>query len=248
MTASLPMYPFPEWRAAFERLWDVVRAECPALPALAPWGTDPHELWRSPDLEVSQTCGWPLSQQLADQVRVVGTFRYRTARWSGDHYRSIVIVRDGNAAGGRAAVNDLDSLSGWVSLVWWASGGSGGHWPGEVTLTGSHLISIETVRDGAADVASIDAVTYAYAQLHRPDLLDGVTVVGAGPEVPCLPIVCPADTSDDRLADLRAAFDAAARRADPVLLLDGFSPLDLADYEPIRALAPGRASSVAPQA
>lgn len=234
MTASLPMYPFPEWRGAYESLWEGVRAECAGLPPLAPWGDDPHELWRSPDLDVSQTCGWPLVTDLVDRVRVVGTFRYRTSTWSGDRYRAVVIGRDGGVGpDSRAAVNGFDSLSGWVSLVRWAGGR-----PDDVLLTGSHLASIEAVRDGDADVASIDAVTYAYAERHRPELLAGVEVVGSGPEVPCLPVVVPADTTDHRLAELREALDAAARRADPLLMIDAFTSLDLADYLPGRSLVP----------
>lgn len=248
MTASLPMYPFPEWRAAYEQLWEAVRAECPWLPALAPWGADPHELWRSPDLAVSQTCGWPLVADLTDRVRVVGTFRYRTRAWSGDHYRSVVVARDGGEHGDHAAVNGFDSLSGWVSLVWWRTGGPGGRWPGPVTTTGGHVASIEAVRDGAADVASIDAVTYAYAERHRPDLLAGVKVVGAGPEVPCLPVICSAGTTDARLAELRDALAVTAHSADPDLMIEGFCPLDLADYAPVASLAPRRASSVTPEA
>jgi hypothetical protein len=232
-TASLPMYPFHEWRAAYEQLWDDVRSRCDGLPPLAPWGADPAALWRAPDLAVSQTCGWPLVTELADRVRVVGTFRYRTSTWSGDHYRAVVVARDGTNPDARscAAVNGHDSLSGWVSLVWWA----GGSWAGDIIETGAHLASLDAVRDGAADVAAIDAVTFAYAE-RRPELVDGLTVVGHGPRVPCLPVICPGDTSDERLAALRDAFIAAAEAADGVLLMDGFSPLDLDDYLPIRVL------------
>lgn len=233
-TASLPMYPFPDWRVGYERLWDGVRARCDGLPTLARWDTDPVELWRAADLVVSQACGWPLVTELSDRVRVVGAFRYRTDTWSGDHYRSVVVARDGENpdAQARAAVNGRDSLSGWVSLVSWA----GRSWLGEVVETGAHLNSLVAVRDGAADVAAIDAVTVAYVERHRADLLDGLTVVGHGPEVPCLPIICTASTTDEELSSLRNALAAATASADPVLLIDGFCPLDLDDYLPLRAL------------
>ncbi len=233
-TASLPMYPFPEWRDAIERLWDDVRARCDGLPPLAPWGADPVELWHDPELAVSQTCGWPLVRGLAERVRVVGTFRYRTSNWSGDHYRAVVVARDGERPDARstAAVNGRDSLSGWISLGWWADG----PWLGEIVETGAHLASLDAVRDGIADVATIDAVTFGYVERHRPEVLDGLVVAGHGPEVPCLPIICAADASDERLAMLRDAFAAAAANADEMLLIDGFSPLDLDDYATVRAL------------
>lgn len=251
--ASLPMYPFASWRDATDTLWEAVRGAEPHLPPLAPWGLDAHGLWHDPAMVVSQACGWPLVTELAGRVRVVGTFRYRTPVWSGDHYRSVVVARDGAFTGTsagtfagtfdgvRAAVNSTASLSGWISLVWFATGGAGGRWPGSVVLTGAHLESLRAVRDGDADLASIDAVTYAHVERDQPDLLRGVRRIGEGPLVPCLPIVVPTTTSNADVARLRAALaDAIAARPDAAatLLIDGFSPLDDTAYAPVAALAP----------
>lgn len=245
--ASLPMYPFAAWRDATDALWEAVRGADPRLPPLAAWGPDAHGLWHDPAMVVSQACGWPLVTELAGRVRVVGTFRYRTPDWSGDHYRSVVVARDhtvtaaGTSADTRAAVNSTASLSGWISLVWFATGGAGGRWPGCVVLTGAHLESVRAVRDGDADLASIDAVTYAHLERDQPELLRGVRRVGEGPLVPCLPIVAPAPTSDADVALLRAALTAAiAARPDAAatLLIDGFSPLDDDAYASVAALAP----------
>ncbi len=125
--------------------------------ALAPWGLDVGALWRDPDLIVSQTCGWPVVTSLAGAVRVVGAFAYRTPRWHGRSYASVLVARrPGEAAdfcGGRAAVNSLDSLSGWISLVW-----ALGRWPADPVITGAHLGSLEALQAGTADVAAIDAL------------------------------------------------------------------------------------------
>lgn len=238
MTVSLPMYPFPEWRGATETLWETVRDHVPDLPPLAAWdaGDDTHALWRSPSMVVSQACGWPLVTELTGLVRVVGTFRYRTRRWAGDRYRSVVVARRdaGAPASGTAAVNGHDSLSGWVSLVAFLS-----REPDDVLVTGSHLASLAAVVDGTAAFASVDAVTFAYAESHRPDLVAGLTVVGEGPCVPCLPLITRIDATDDRVETLRHALAAAvAEQPGPAatLLIDGFSPLDDAHYH--AALAP----------
>ena len=187
------MYPFPEWRGATETLWAAVRRHVPDLPLLAAWDAevDVHALWRSPSMAVSQTCGWPLVTGLMGLVRVVGTFRYRTRRWSGDRYRSVIVARRGadTPCSGTAAVNGRDSLSGWVSLVAFLP-----REPDDVLVTGSHLASLAAVVDGTASFASVDAVTFAYAELQRPDLVAGLTVVGEGPCVPCLPLITRADT------------------------------------------------------
>jgi ABC-type phosphate/phosphonate transport system substrate-binding protein len=225
------MYPFPEWRPATEALWAAVRRRLPDLPELMGWADDDvHALWHDPTMVVSQACGWPLVTELAGTVRVIGAFRYRTRRWSGDHYRSVVVARRAGREPltGRAAVNSTASLSGWLSLVTFL-----GRAPADVTLTGSHLASLVAVRDGAAAIASIDAVTFAYAERHRPDLVAGLTVVGDGPRVPCLPLIAPVAATDERIASLRGAFAAAATDetdAAATLLIDGFTPLDATDY------------------
>ena len=239
------MYPFEPWRAATDSFWDDVRSALPDLPPLAPWGRDVHALWNDPDLLVSQACGWPLITDLAGTVRTVGTFRYRTADWAGDRYRSVIVGRDGGTirdlAAARAAVNGEDSLSGWVSLVWFADRAGGGSWPGTVTITGSHLASLRVVRDGAADIASIDAVTYAHAVRDRPELLRGVVPIGHGPTVPCLPVIAAGGADDAWIDAIRTALDIAASRrtdANVTLMIDGFTPLDTDAYRALGVLAP----------
>lgn len=240
--ASLAMYPFESLRPAADDLWQAVRSSMPDLPPLAAWPGDPHADWVDPDLVVSQACGWPLVTWLAGIVRPVGTFRFRTPTWSGDHYRSVVIGREPVSpdADAVAAVNSLDSLSGWVSLVDWATAPGGERrWPGRTLLTGSHQASVLAVRGGEADVASIDAVTAVH--LERAGLLDGLVVIGAGPLVPCLPLVCRADRDDAWVGRLRAALTGAAERTSPAnaaLMITGFSPLDAQAYAPLAALAP----------
>ena len=45
------------------------------------------------------------------------------------------------------------------------------------------------VRDGKADVCSIDAVCVAQARRYRPDYLDGLVEIARSPMVPSLPYV-----------------------------------------------------------
>ena len=78
-----------------------------------------------------------------------------------------------------AAVNSFASLSGWLSLVG-AFPELEGSWPGGVTVTGAHVHSLAALQAGEADVAAIDGVTYALLEHHRPQLLDGLVMVGDG--------------------------------------------------------------------
>ena len=242
--ASLGMYPFDEVRPAFDRLWAHVHRRCPWTPELLDWDVDVHASWTSPDLVVGWTCGWPLVTRLHDSVRVVGAFAPDTPQGVGATYRSVLVARDAAPPvafrGAVAAVNGDDSLSGWVSLIT-AVEGVGGAWTGAVRFTGAHVESLRLVREGAADVASIDSTTFAIVHRHRPELLDGVVVVGEGPRVPCLPVIANARTSDAHLDELRAAFVAAVAEAPDdaaAVFVRSFEPLDLADYTPLLALAP----------
>jgi ABC-type phosphate/phosphonate transport system substrate-binding protein len=87
------------------------------------------------------------------------------------------------------------------------------------------------VRAGAADLASIDELTWGYLRRIEPDLVDGLHVVGRGPWIPSPAIV----TRDGPVDELRRAFteamaDPATTTARATLLLAGFVELDDAEY------------------
>ena len=241
--AVLGMYPFPALRPAWEQLFaaasDRVRARGGAAPAGLRWDVDPHLSWLHAGLAVGMSCGWPLVTALREQVRVVGTFAYRSERAPKPHlYRTVVVARRAcslaELASSRAAVNADDSLSGNVSLL--EVFGIATTWPSEVVTTEAHVRSLEAVRTGGADVASIDGMTWVYQQRDEPSTVEGLHVVARGPWVPGLPLILPASASNAELEEWRAAFTAVV--TDPAfagvmdeLLIDAFVPLDLADYD-----------------
>jgi len=253
--AGLGMYPFPGLRGAYDRLWEAVQVRLPWLPQVLTWHDDVYESWTSPDLVVGYTCGWPLVTRLADRVQVVGTFEFDIPDAVGPTYRSVVVARAevadaddgpvsdlGHYAGLTAAVNGPDSLSGWVSLVA-AVHGPGATWSGPVHRTGAHVASVRALHDGTADIASIDAVTWAHIGRFLPELTEGLVVVGAGPRVPCLPVIAGAAMPHERLAEVRTAMADAVADPDLVdvrreLLVRRFVPMTFADYQPLSALAP----------
>lgn len=250
------MYPFAPLVEHYEQLWSLVREVVPALPADLEWPPDLHPVWRDPAMVLHQTCGWPLVTELADlvdagHVRAVGTFVHTVPEALGPTYRSVLVARSGldvaepaELAGLHAAVNSLASLSGWVSLVH-AVHGPGARWQGPITLTGAHVESLRALHDGRAEVASIDAVSFAHVRRWMPDLVDGLVVVGNGPRVPCLPLIVGPALRGVSLDDVRRAFAAAV--ADPraaalrdALLIERFEPLDAADYDGLHDLTPAQ--------
>ncbi|MDP2290843.1 MAG: PhnD/SsuA/transferrin family substrate-binding protein [Actinomycetota bacterium] len=240
--ASLAMYPFAALREATDQLWEAVRRHLGWGPAALEWDILTPDVWFHPELLLAQTCGWPLVTQFADSMGVVGAFDHDVPDAHDGTYRSALVssidatlddLRD--RPGVVAAVNGRDSLSGWVSLVY-AWGGV----PTDVIETGAHVESVRAVADRRAHVASIDAVSWALLGDLEPALVEGLHLVGAGPRVPCLPVVVPA-ARVGHVDALRAAFTAAVAEPDlagslAVLRIRGFVPLDLADYLPLRAL------------
>lgn len=244
MVASLAMYSLLPLRDAVDALWGVVRWHLGWGPSMLEWEVLTPDVWHHPDLLLAQTCGWPLVTQLAEEVAVVGTFDYDVPGSAGGRYQSVLISRETapfeqlrSRPGVVAARNAADSLSGWISLqhAW-------GGVPTAVVETGSHVESVRAIAEGRADVASVDAVTWALVSSLEPELVRSLSVVGGGPLVPCLPLVVPLRHAS-HVDELRAAFtaavaDPAAAAACSTLRIRGFVPLGLDDY--LLALAPNR--------
>ncbi len=89
------------------------------------------------------------------------------------------------------------------------------------------------VREGRADLAAIDSVSWTHLDSG------GLSVVGRGPRIPCLPLVTARSSPDTVVDELRRALAGAV--SDPTmtdscasLRIRGFLDRDLADYEGIR--------------
>ena len=238
--ASLAMYPFTHLQSAHERLWDDVRSRLSFdAPALS-WDVDPDVASRRDDLLLGQTCGWPLVKDLAKTVHVVGTFDCDVDGAADGTYRSVLVSNVDapltdilHRADLRVAANSQDSLSGWISLLSVAS--AEGVQLDAVEWTGAHAISIEAVRDGRCQLACIDAVSLAHLGAR------GLSIVGHGPRIPCLPLVASRSISGAVVSELRGAL--AASVSDPAmaatcatLKIRGFLERDLADYEGVSDL------------
>ena len=83
----------------------------------------PNDALRSPRLLFGQTCGYPLTYELKNDVRLVATPEYDTPDTDGPFYRSLILARKGLGVtdlselhGTRVAVNSLRSFSGFIAL------------------------------------------------------------------------------------------------------------------------------------
>lgn len=253
MIATLPMYDLPEARDATDALWAGIarhlRAEGVAdvPPALAR-SADHESAWRDPSLLLSQSCGYPVTHAFADALRIVATPVHEIAGCEDGRYHSLVIVRDdasfaelARLRGTVAAVNDHASQSGKNALFALLAPLGRGRFFAEVIVSGSHVASIEAVRQGRAAVAAIDCVTHALLARFRPSALAGTRILAKTASAPALPWVTRREASDSDVERLRAGLlaamtdpELAAVRAE--LLLGGAIVLSSDAYDVIREM------------
>lgn len=209
MIASLPMYDGPATAAANDRLWALVRAGLGTRGIAAPEALRREgslvDHWLAPDLVLSQTCGLPFRAWLHGRVALVGTPDYGVEGCPPGHYRSVLVARADDPrrtaadfAGGPVAYNDAHSQSGWAALVAHHAALA----DGPLVETGSHAGSAAAVRSGRADIAALDAVTWALLSAAGGDA--GLRVVERTAPAPGLPLIAAAG------ADADALFEAVA--------------------------------------
>lgn len=241
---SLPMYAPPATAQALFRERLAARL---AGAGFAPAFVEPADLhahWRSPDLLLSQTCGYPLRATLGAHLRLVATPLYEAPGCEGPLYRSAIVVRAGDPASGLgdlrgrvAAFNARDSQSGFNALrAAIAPLAQGGRFLAGAIETGSHDASIAAVLEGRADLAAIDAVTLALRRDRAPDL--ALRTLAFTDPAPALPFVTAAAATDREVEALAGALQGAAEdlgRAGQLgaLRLRGFERLPLSRYDVI---------------
>jgi ABC-type phosphate/phosphonate transport system substrate-binding protein len=248
--SAVAMYPFPGVTTALNQLWSRVRHHLGFGPQQLSWDVDLHGSWRRSDLLLGQTCGWPLVSQLGDSVEVVGVFDATVPEAHDGTYRSVLVscsVPLAEQLAGprlRVAVNNDDSLSGYVSLR--TVFAEHGRHLEVASFTGAHLASVRALAEGDADLASVDAVSWALIGEAHPSMVSGLHVIGHGPRVPCLPLITAAHQvgPDGRpvVDHLREALSAACAEDDAAPLLDalharGFRARTNDDYQPLLQLA-----------
>lgn len=203
-----------------------------------------HAVWSEPDLIFSQTCGYPYVMELRGKVRLVATPIYEFPGGQGSERASFVIAHESHPGrtladfrGARAAINDWMSNSG-MNLFRASIAPLAGEKPffGSIRVSGGHVASIDAVRDGLADIASVDTVTWGLLEKHAPKRLEGVRIVAETPRGPGLPFITRGTTSDAELAAIRSALaDVIADPANADILatlgLTGVAMLSDSDYQ-----------------
>jgi ABC-type phosphate/phosphonate transport system substrate-binding protein len=250
MQAALPMY-FPP-REAVCAFWAALASLLRSDPTLDGYdiplalseSNDIHAQWLESDVLLSQACGYPFVTQLAGRVQLVGTFAYEAPGVQGICCRSQLICRADDArqrlaefAGSTVAFNDTISQSGYNALRALVATTSMNHpFFDKAVQTGAHYASIEAVRRGEADMASIDPVSWAHWQRSNPTLAAQLRVFEQTQPYPGLPLISALDTPPAMLQALRTGLHTLAQGKDYAalrepLLISGFEVTHRADYQ-----------------
>jgi len=199
--------------------------------------------WRTPGLLLSQTCGYPLSTLLRDEVQLVGTFAYDVPGARGIACSSQLVCRVADPrisliefADGTVAYNASDSQSGYNALRLMAARTSLRRpFFKQAKESGAHVNSLEMVRTAQADIAAIDAVTWALFQIDNPVPASELRVCGQTDFYPGLPLITAVDTPAELLVAMRScllvlATDPGYAKWRSPLRICGFEVTTLEDY------------------
>ena len=233
MIATLPMYDWPEIRAAHDEFWQGLaqhlRGQGLEPPQSLTHPQDHKRAWHEPELFLSQTCGYPFTHQFKGRLALIGTPEYDVPGTKGHLYSSFIFARTEKPQ--IAAVNDEDSMSGMLALKLFA-----GQFP-QTLITGGHVHSLEALQQARADICAIDAICVELARRYRPQLLQGLTCLGTSPLVPGLPFVTSLSNQDKIPAMQRALqscmLDPSLAQARSAMLLKGFCASLPSEYDRI---------------
>ncbi len=204
---AFPMFDLVELAGHTDRLWACIRAELLKHNVVAPEiRTAPvgslMKHWRDSQVLLTQTCGYPYHVGLRDQVGLIGTFAYNVCDDDAPgFYRSVLVTQVTNQHRAlesfeqtRVSINNADSLSGCVSLGV-ALHRAGVRSVASVWESGAHVNSLAALQSETVDLACIDWLTWSLLADVRPAALDGLVIIGRGPQIPCPPLITADPTS-----------------------------------------------------
>jgi len=189
-------------------------------------------LWSDDALLISQCCGYDIVHRYKGRLQVLATPWFTAPGCFEGNYASTIVVHENSLYrdvvdmfGTVVVVNGPESHSGMnalFSLV--APRSRDGKFFADVKISGSHAQSLAAIKKGAADVASVDCLTYELLLRHQPRAIDGTRALGLTYTAPAPPYVTRANVSTDTVARMKNAMlatfsDPSTSNAREILLL-----------------------------
>lgn len=226
--ASLPMYDFPETRAATDAWWQGIaqhlqRAGVDAAAVTLLHDQPVRDLWSDEQLLMSQCCGFDVVFGYRDALEVLVTPVYAVEGCAGGHYRSHIVVHQDSGLQDLvdlrtkvAAINGPESHSGMNSLLSLIQPLSqDGYFFSQIKVSGAHVNSLRLLQQREVDVAAIDCMTYALLERYQPAAVAGLSTIAYTDLAPSLPYVTRKSLPQEQQQRMRQALLAAFN--DPAL-------------------------------
>jgi len=176
------------------RYWQGIRSALGYGPGTLARNVDFMETWQSPDLLLSQTCGMPFRTRLHGHVSLIGTPDYGLPGCRPGYYFSVLVVRADDKrqaltdfSGAKFAYNEALSQSGWAGPMIHLNRAKIRF--DALVETGGHHASALAVAEGRADMAGLDALTWALLGEHESDLANNLRVIATTTPTPTLPYI-----------------------------------------------------------
>ncbi len=213
--------------------------------------------WLHPRLILGQTCGLPYVSKLRGKVELVGTPDYGVEGCPPGFYHSTIVASPGDSRndlpefrGSTLAFNGEDSQSGYAAIMRAvAPSARDGRFFGRAIHSGSHEASMKLVKQGLADLAAIDSVTWRMSREFDPGIT-GLKVITTTEPTPSLPFITALGNPAKKIFE--AAREGIASLPDQTrhaFGLRGLLPFENSDYDVIETnLAEARRIHSLPQA
>ncbi len=200
------------------------------------------DIYRSTQLFLGHTCGYPYMTRWKQSHRLVCVPEFEIPGCSGTQYSSWFICRSDDQrssfesfAGAIAAINEENSNSGMNVLRYQASKhATNGRFFRDVNTSGSHTQSMRAVAAGDADIAAIDTISYHHIVKSDPVLANAVKVMGQSVYTTGLPFITHNSERLDRSVLIDALNQCVEQLSDTNrehLKLIRFSEVKEADYD-----------------
>ncbi len=242
MIVSLPWYDFAETSTFLDNLWMSLRGKLDhgqqnKIPSVLDRTTKQIASLLSNNLFLTQTCGYDIAYGTPGPLSVIVTPIFEAEGASEGYYSSFLVSKTESkinnlsaaVAFGRFAANDDRSFSGYhcvrelstsVQPLW----------------SGSHIESLNMIKNESADWAAIDAVTWSLLKKHSPEKIEDMQIFGQTRRVIAPPLVTAACVPKEEIIMLRRAVnslneDAVAKEHLQSMLIYGFREFSKEHYQ-----------------
>lgn len=251
MIASLPMYDWPETRSITDEWWQglhkaLVKEGVSTAPSWLSRHSNDHHNWKSADLIVGQTCGYPYTHGYADHLRILGIPDYNVSGCDNYQYQSLILCRKDQPfsdltsfRNSIAVINNYGSHSGFSAFRHSiAKVAESRKFFKQVLISGGHRFSMEALCLKKADICAVDPVSFALAQKYVPELVEPLQIITFTEPAPCLPLVCHKFITDDlfdrvQQAIFKAFIDPSLEEVRQMLFLNDIKEGQPRDYQRI---------------